>query len=322
MHKLMLIMLLSLIADLGFAKDGINTTKIINQTLRAVPKCAKHQVRGGCLWLEWRKCKFFIKTPHISSTMYVSHYTPDLVISVYPDPKQNAWLDMNLVQKAELKVGELAAKKFLKFSLGRGQIEGSVNNSNNIRFKEVSVIGNPVGGLALPGVLPSQATAMVPYYNSVRDVALWRNPTIEMVAYMPYMLPKVKEVGGSSFSWGPIFPRTGFVNQIDDAKNAAVIAMRGASIVTTNNIHLARNITKNSCGKYCKGPGEIDNNSDTFFQMIYPVAEKSCHKLCESSDPDWLKQARQINSGYMWVVWRYYEGCKDGPGERIACLKR
>lgn len=301
----------------SYAYGDLNTFKVTTRTAKAISKCAHYKVRGVCEWLVWKRLR-----PRISQTLYVDHYQPDLIVSVFPNYNKHPWKEMRVPQKLANKAGKAISRRILKNNLGYGQVQGVINNSNNIKFKEVSIIGNPIGSLPFPGVLKSQAKTLGLYYDSVSDCALWRSPKTEALLYAGQIALHTKEVGGGIlYSWGPIYPRTGFLNQIDDAKTSAVLALRALNIATTSNPHISRNLVTNSCGKYCQGPGEIDNNSDTFFQMLYPIKDKSCGKLCSSMEPAWIEKARQSNGSYVWAVWRRYRGCNDGPGKRVACIK-
>ena len=60
----------------------------------------------------------------------------------------------------------------------------------------------------------------------------WRLGLPEML-YLQNLLPGRRVVGdGIQQQWGPVWPRTGFINQKDDAKAAAVVAQRAGNIVT------------------------------------------------------------------------------------------
>lgn len=308
------------VSSIATAKDGINTVDVTSKTISSISKCSKYKLKGMCLWMEMKKA-WLVSYPVFHQTLYVEHYRPDLVVSVFPEFKKHPWREMRFIQKGENQAGNIVARSLFKGAIDGGQIQGGFHNSNNIRFKEVTVTGHPGASIPFPGVLPSQANSMVPYYNSIRDVSLWRNPGTEMLIYPHYMIPGIKEVGqGLIYSWGSLFPRTGFVNQNDDAKAAAILALRALNIATTDSIHLSYNINRNNCGQYCDKPGPIEHRADVKFQMLYPLKQSSCVQLCDSLQPEWLDKARQDNGSYVWVVWRKYKGCKDAPGRRVACF--
>ena len=65
----------------------ITSANIMQDTMSAVPNCLHYQVVGACYWLS--------QYGTVSSTPYVKHYLPDVVVSVFNKPGDNAWQEMN-----------------------------------------------------------------------------------------------------------------------------------------------------------------------------------------------------------------------------------
>jgi len=298
----------------GFTKS-LDTLDIIART-QSCRHCYHYRVKGVCVWGTIKN-----GMPRVTETLRVSHYLPDVVVSVFPE--KNPWTE---AEHAFQRPAKSVANKLGYGPLGSGHSESREAGIANIRFKEATVIGHPSNLVLanIPGMdlLPSQAKPWVPYYISISDTLLWRNAEPEMLAYPEKLIPGAKEVGeGLKWSWGPLYPRTGFVMHENDAKASGVIALRAAHLASTSHRipHISVNLTNNSCGKKCKGPGAIFNNDDALFQMIYPKKEKRAHKLVSDIDEEWAKELSD-DEAYVWVVWRKYEGCKDGKGKFLYSI--
>jgi len=73
----------------------------------------------------------------------------------------------------------------------------------------------------------------MPYLLSTLDTLAWRYNLPEMV-YPEALILGMRKIGGrlSMNLWGSVYPRGGFLHQVDDHKAAAVIAQRAGNIVT------------------------------------------------------------------------------------------
>ncbi|WP_019334030.1 TIGR03756 family integrating conjugative element protein, partial [Pseudomonas syringae] len=120
--------------------------------------------------------------------------------------------------------------------------DGTTNHNNEdslAKFKNADVIGHPGGatfskfasasGYACQGA----ATPYMPYLLSTLDTVAWRYGVPESV-YPEALIPGRREVGGltSGDMWGSVYPRSGFIHQVDDYKAASVIAQRAGDVVT------------------------------------------------------------------------------------------
>jgi integrating conjugative element protein (TIGR03756 family) len=132
---------------------GTTTAGILNSTIQAMPACLRYEVRGVCFFLT---CTLF--GCWISTSVRVRHYVPDAIVSTYNDPLQHPWAEVGKpLAQAMASVGS---------ALVGSMVDSSANTARHgreeITFKSVDVIGNPVGmlssslgGGSLPG-LPSK----------------------------------------------------------------------------------------------------------------------------------------------------------------------
>ncbi|MEX5486945.1 TraU family protein [Proteus mirabilis] len=103
-------------------------------------------------------------------------------------------------------------------------------------FFYADAIGHPattlIGG-SIPGYsCDSAATPLFPYYLSTLDSVPWRLGVPEM-AYPEAIIPGKRKSGAEPGQHvGNLYPRSGFVNQQDGDKAAAVVAQRVADIMT------------------------------------------------------------------------------------------
>jgi integrating conjugative element protein (TIGR03756 family) len=145
------------------------------------------------------------------------------------------------------------------------------------------------------------------------DAYAWRFPGLERY-YPGSLVPGLHDIGTPVINdWGPLYPRNGFVDQPDDAKAAAVDALRASSIVTQmGQAHVYWPLS-NSCGDHCSILPVKENSTNAEYQMIYPKVETHCvvfGKAHHFTGKPWESDARQAGKDrYVWVLWRHYQGC-------------
>src|SRR6185436_15202275 len=66
------------------------TAGIIGNTMKAAPACLSWRVSGVCFWLV---CGFGCK---VRTSIRVSNYAPDLVVSTFHDKTTHPWVDFGL----------------------------------------------------------------------------------------------------------------------------------------------------------------------------------------------------------------------------------
>ena len=71
------------------AQAQITTPQILGQTIAAMPSCLSYQVKGMCFFLycSWTGCR-------IRTSIRVSHYVPDAIVSPYNAPLMHPWVEV------------------------------------------------------------------------------------------------------------------------------------------------------------------------------------------------------------------------------------
>ncbi len=302
----------------------LSTGEISAKTMNV--SCIDYQVVGVCIWLT---C-----TPYtgcdVDYSVQVAHYNPDVTISSYADTGENPWSDVAaLSQPNSLAQG------------GGSNTEGStVINETALRFKNVDAIGNPAIEAISESLeeteyyCPSEATMMYPYYLSTID-PFWREPILETLLTLRYFFRYIG-FGQSPLytsTWGPLFPRIGFVHTGHDYKSGAVTAQRVANIITKEyQPHVYIPLVdddvdpKDLVNQGYWPPGEAvegDATTATWQQLLPRGNSQKCHvfadlddQLAGPFDPFMLRLNEE--TGYIWNLWRPYSCCSQEGALLIA----
>lgn len=295
---------------------AINTATISANTIMAMDSCLHYQIIGLCYWLN---------ESGINTTLKVSHYIPDAVITVYNKVGDNPWTEVNATyDQAAYAAGNAQTHVAMPgFSMESGQGSSGDMIKTDLHLKEVDVIGNPVVSVFGNKVLlPSQATAFFPYYQSMLDTLAWRFPPLETILYPQSLIPGLHDVGQWPINtWGSIYPRTGFTTQPNDAKAAAVVALRAGHIVTRQDQPHLYKYLSSDCGEHCSAVLVSENSNDTQWQMLSPIASSSCEVFGknDSGGQQWgMGASQKANGAYAFNLWRRYHGCIQGDGKYIG----
>ncbi len=308
LYTLLCCLLLTLTSS---AFSSTNSAEIIADTLAGLPACLHYEIKGTCFWLN--------ATGAIITTPYIQHYLPDAVVSVFNEPGDNPWLEINTtldIASAEAQTGLISA--LTGMIVGGGQHSFHQPMEQHVYFKEVDIIGNPALPTlpTTPVLLPTAAIPLMPYFQSMLDSVLWRG-------FPPLAIPEqtmalgedvVHTIGKGATVWGGTYPFEGKVITGNDQKAAAVIAQRASQMLTAVNSwgHVHQSLPT-VCGTECQAAIIQDNNNQTQFQWIYPTLETSCHVFGYSSDyGEHVKTP--AHGAYVWVLWRKYRGCVQAPG--------
>jgi len=197
-------------------------------------ECLDWCITGICFWLV---CSPFPPRCWIETTPKISHNLPDLVAVAYDHPGETPWTEFRQ------STGK-AAPTILDALLGVDEAQGGriwgvgVNERETkaVRFKEAQVIGNPAAVLhnvfGVPFLCKSKVTPMLPYLQSELDGLAWRHGFPDSL-FPEALVPGMREIGNWPVnSWGPVYPRSGFVTQYEDPKAGAVAAQRAMDVVT------------------------------------------------------------------------------------------
>lgn len=114
---------------------------------------------------------------------------------------------------------------------------------------------------------------------STLDTLAWRYGVPESV-YPEALIPGMREVGGllSANMWGSIYPRSGFIHQVDDFKAGAVIAQRAGDITTRveePHVYLPMRSLQEP-GYWPAGEQKEGDASTGKWQQLTPVMSPTC----------------------------------------------
>ena len=299
----------SLLADNN--NNSLSSVAVVSDTLKGSSKCMHYKIIGMCFWL---KCHGIYC--HIDTTLKIDQYLPDAVVSSFTKPTNNPWWYAKHVEDPVFyQAGKMQIQAATHFHIGFGEEHDNSLNDQNNKFHEVDIIGNPTLLLFdnLKIFLPSTAVPFAPYYSSLLDAYAWRFPALERF-YPGSVIPGIHDVGKILIhDWGPVYPRNGYVNQPDDAKAAAVTALRASTIITEMAEPHIYNSLSNSCGSHCKADPIKENSTKAQYQMIYPKVETQCTVFggsdITSLHPWESDAAEKGHHRYIWVLWRHYHGC-------------
>jgi integrating conjugative element protein (TIGR03756 family) len=293
------------------------TTADIVSAITLDRSCLNYCITGVCVWL---RCSIYECS--IETSIRVAHYNPDLVVSVYDEPGDNPWQEMeSIFGSLDSGIVSGIVSTFHGAFVGGGHRTegGNPATDQSLRFKEVTAIGHPFSSVSdfigdSGYYCPSEAESFNPYLLSSLDALTWRLGLPEML-YLQNLLPGRRVVGdGIQQQWGPVWPRTGFINQKDDAKAAAVVAQRAGNIVTqTRQPHVYNALDGNGYNRTWL-PGElVENDPDTgVWQMLAPEVDEQCYAFGENDvlSTSWSKGRHSEDNRYAFTLWRPYECCE------------
>jgi integrating conjugative element protein (TIGR03756 family) len=346
--------LLALLLAIGWIQPvpaaSINTASIVAQTSTAALACMRWMPVGMCLWLRcsWSGCS-------VRSSIKVGHYNPDLVVSVYNELGANPWLEirasLGLAQQMAAR-GLLGALLPIPVDSAGNRTEGTADNRDhrNLVFRETDAIGHPLNTLAgrAPGtglLCQSQTRPFRPYLQSALNALAWRQEVPE-IFYAASWIPGMREVGTWPLqTWGNVHPRTGWSNQVEEPKAAALNAQRAGDIVTRPrqpHVYLplssrvyAHNDAIRIIDNWVEDEfGELENrwvpsfrgqrvwpagalfekNARTgTWQMLAPRRESNCGVFGTNdlaSAAGWGGGRVDPQGDYVWNLWRPYQCCE------------
>ena len=179
------------------APAATTTAGILAATLAAVAHCWHFRVSGICYWLF---CTPFGCTVRTSTKL--SHYNPDLVVSVYHDPATHPWADYG--RALAVGTGGMASALLGELVDSAGTRTRASRRERNYPFRDADAIGHPLPGLVCPAVAK---TAFVPYFQSRLDAWAWRGVLPVELLYPPSWIPGLREVGAWPLNtWGNLYP--------------------------------------------------------------------------------------------------------------------
>ncbi|WP_267432585.1 TIGR03756 family integrating conjugative element protein [Erwinia psidii] len=303
-------------AAIPVAMSALNTAQIIASAVSQ--SCIGWRVSGICYWLFCTPFGCSVRT-----SVKVTHFIPQAVVSTYVSPGGNPWRDMAPVSQASGGL-ESAITRGLSGVDAGGANPAEMKNPGqrraSLRFKYADAIGHPatslIGG-SIPGYsCDTAATPFMPYFLSTLDAPAWRTGVPESL-YPEALVPGQREVGSQAVGdmWGNVYPRSGFVSQTDDDKASAVVAQRVADIITrTGQPHVYQTLRGSRHDGYWP-PGEVTENTDTRnhrWQRLAPHMTQSCAVF-----PDGGHTVSEDNNE-AFALWQPYSCCKKRGQKFLA----
>ncbi|WP_275381889.1 TIGR03756 family integrating conjugative element protein [Xenorhabdus bovienii] len=248
------------VAFTPFSQAAINTAQIVASSIS--PSCIQWRVSGICYWLfcSWHGCT-------VKISVKVTHFLPQAVVSTYHAPCGNPWSEMAQISPLSggLETAVTGVLSHLSTGGGNHNVQIAGQRRTSLRFKYADAIGHPattlIGG-QIPGYsCRSAATPLMPYFLSTLDTVAWRSGLPESL-YPEALVPGLRELGSQPAGnmWGNLYPRSGFVTQVDEDKAAAVVAQRVADIITrTGQPHVYQPLTGQRRGGYWPPPPVKEN---------------------------------------------------------------
>lgn len=275
---------------------ALNTATIVASTLS--PDCLEYRVTGICYWLycTWTGCT-------VRTSVKVRHYIPDAVVSSYSNTGENPWIEVRAMS--------------LPNPTAKAGGDGTTNedHENNLaKFKNADVIGHSGGHVfsqfasASGYTCEGAGTAFMPYLLSTLDTLAWRY-NIPEALYPEALIPGRREIGTRTAMnlWGNVYPRGGFMHQVDDHKAAAVVAQRAGDIVTRRNqIHVYQPLLASSRDGYWPAGALMETDAATGkWQELTPTLSSSCAVF-----PHGNAKVQARRGDYAWALWRPYSCCQ------------
>ena len=285
----------------GLAHAGGTVTSADILTASANPDCLDYRIVGGCLWL---RCG--LGGCSTRASVKYRHYIPNAVVTAYPAARRSPWTEMRALDGAA--DGGTYAK-------GAG-----TRATTGLRFKLAQAVGSPgiawIEALNLgTTVCEPEARPLLPYYASAVDPA-WRRPGLQGPLTLRHALRAVREPGPLGSLWGPLYPRTGFVQQGHDYKAGAVAAQRVADIVTRRNQpHVYRPLLGSGRRGQWPPGAVVEGDAGTHRWQLLAPRTASCSVFAASAAPplgtvDPLGRNVSASGAYAWNLWRPYRCCR------------
>ena len=286
--------------------DRLTTAELIANS--ASTACTNWCVTGVCMWL--------VCTPFgrgIKTTLRVRHGYPTLVVSVYNVTGEPTWEDAPIIQFDGSVLG---------FDMAGG-MDAAENSpivkrlDTHLKFKEVSVHANPYPSMIerIDYFCPVGTTPFMPHYSSEIDSLAWRSGLPERFYIWKYF----EDIGNwPLYSWSPLYPRYGFINQRDDGHASAVAAVRGADIAHDSYVSAHLHIEIKEEEELNKNVGAYRYPKEHPWQRLTPNASDKCEILGDDNSADWSRDTNSAAGFNAWNYWHTYECCVPGAGALIT----
>lgn len=299
--------------------DSVSTAQILAGTAAAAPACMAWRVSGTCFWLRcsWRGCR-------VRTSIRVSHYNPDAVVSTFHEDRLHPWLDWGRPLESSLRATAGGLLGMLVDSAGTRTRDDGRDRAK--MYRDADVIGHPgrlaslLAGRSLPLVCPAAVRAFQPYLSTYLDALAWRAMLPVELLYPASVVPGLREIGAWPLnSWSALYPRDGNVTQQHPVKAAAVLSQRAGDITTrTGQPHVY--VPLPTGGRRVVGgrmvwlpPPLVERDASTGqWQMLAPRPESSCQVFGQNDSVlpvAWGDSRTSATGGYSFNLWRPYSCC-------------
>ena len=148
-----------LLAITGKASMAANTVEVLGATIASAPSCFSYKVTGACFFLSCKPVLHALPICRISTSVRVSHYMPDVVVSTYNDQYDHPWTDAGTFVSV---IGSTVGSALLAMPLDSAANTTSAAQSvrEPAAFKGADAVGNPLvavnnvsNSLVVPNVL-------------------------------------------------------------------------------------------------------------------------------------------------------------------------
>lgn len=294
-------------AGVPAANAALNSAQIVASAVSQ--SCISWRVSGICYWLfcSWGGCT-------VRTSVKVTHFIPEAVVSAYNAQGGNPWREMSMVSQAAggLESSITSALGGVAAGGGNNELKTPGQRKTNLHFKYADAIGHPamtlIGGSIAGYSCRSAATPFVPYFLSTLDSLAWRTGMPESL-YPEALVLGQREVGSQAAAnmWGNVYPRSGFVTQVDDDKAGALVAQRVADIITRpGQPHVYQPLMGQRSEGYWP-PGAVQENTGTRnhkWQRLAPQLSQSCAVFPDGDHPT----AADANAAF--ALWQPYSCCQ------------
>ena len=203
-----------LTGTMGLASAQTNTMGVVSATLASAPSCISYKVTGVCFFL---RCTPFGCS--VETSIRVSHYMPDVVLSSFNDQYIHPWKD---VGGAVSNIGDKVGSSLLSMPLDASGNTGEAKQSTAepTTNKSADAIGNPVvlvnnvgTNLVVPGVselmnFPSTLPQIMAEWATA-PASLITNVPSDVVGWMTNPSNLLNTVTGASNLVGGMMPDIG-----------------------------------------------------------------------------------------------------------------
>ncbi|VEB92699.1 integrating conjugative element protein, PFL_4710 family [Citrobacter koseri] len=138
----------------------------------------------------------------VKTSVKVTHFIPEAVVSAYLNPGDNPWTEMSTVSNAASGAEGSLLESVTGVSTGGGRQEMKApgERKQNLHFYYGDAYGHPatkvIGGMVPGYSCDSAATPFMPYFNSSLDALVWRTGVPETL-YPEALIPGQRENRGN-----------------------------------------------------------------------------------------------------------------------------